>query len=77
MGSRGGRGCPSGGCGREVVAALGGTGRDCTGAREGVTSADVAEIKAMKAENRPLREDVAIWKAATSFFVGELNPHSG
>jgi transposase-like protein len=47
-----------------------------TGAREGVTSNEAAEIKALKAENRRLREDVAILKAATSFFVGELDPRN-
>ena len=31
-----------------------------TGARDGVTSSEAAEIKALKAENRRLREDVAI-----------------
>jgi transposase-like protein len=46
------------------------------GAREGVTSDEAAEIKALKAENRRLREDVAILKAATSFFVGELDPRN-
>ena len=30
------------------------------GARDGVTSSEAAEIKALKAENRRLREDVAI-----------------
>jgi len=34
------------------------------------------EIKRLKAENRRLREDVAILKAATSFFVGELDPRN-
>jgi len=43
------------------------------GAREGVTSAEAEEIRRLKAENRRLREDVAILKAATSFFVGELD----
>jgi transposase-like protein len=44
------------------------------GRREGVTSEEAAEIRALKAENRRLREDVAVLKAATSFFVGELDP---
>ena len=30
----------------------------------------------LKAENRALREDVAILKAATAFFVGELDPRN-
>lgn len=46
------------------------------GDRPGVTSAEQAEIKKLKAENRRLREDVAILKAATSFFVGELDPRN-
>ena len=35
-----------------------------------------AEIRRLKAENRALREDVAILKAATAFFVGELDPRN-
>lgn len=46
------------------------------GTRPGVTSEDLAEIKALKAENRRLREDVSILKAATSFFAGELDPRN-
>ncbi len=46
------------------------------GQRQGVTSEELAEIKVLKAENRRLREDVAILKAATSFFVGELDPRN-
>lgn len=46
------------------------------GDRPGVTSAEHEEIKRLKAENRRLREDVAILKAATSFFVGELDPRN-
>ncbi len=42
------------------------------GQRQGATSEELAEIRALKAENRRLREDVAILKAATSFFAGEL-----
>lgn len=44
------------------------------GEREGVTTQELEEIKRLKAENRRLREDVAILKAATTFFVGELDP---
>lgn len=44
------------------------------GAREGMTSAEREEISRLKAENKRLREDVAVLKAATSFFVGELDP---
>ena len=43
------------------------------GGRSGVTSAEVAEIKRLKAENRRLREDVEILRAATTFFAGELD----
>ena len=46
------------------------------GARPGVTSEEHEEIKKLKAENRRLREDVAILKAATTFFVGELDPRN-
>ena len=46
------------------------------GRREGTTTEESAEIKRLKAENRRLREDVAILKAATSFFVGELDPRN-
>ena len=44
------------------------------GRRPGVTSEESAEIKALKAENRRLREDVAVLEAATTFFAGELDP---
>jgi transposase len=44
------------------------------GDRDGQTSEEAAEIKRLKAENRRLREDVAILKAATTFFAGELDP---
>lgn len=47
-----------------------------SGLRPGVTSAEAEEIKKLKAENRRLREDVAILRAATSFFAGELDPRS-
>jgi transposase len=46
------------------------------GDRPGVSSTEHEEIKRLKAENRRLREDVAILKAATSFFVGELDPRN-
>jgi len=44
------------------------------GHRDGLASREHAEIKKLKAENRRLREDVAILKAATAFFAGELDP---
>lgn len=47
-----------------------------TGTRDGVTSEESAEIKKLKAENRQLREDVAILKAAATFFAGELDPRN-
>lgn len=46
------------------------------GTRPGVKTKESEEIKRLKAENRQLREDVEILKAATSFFVGELDPRS-
>lgn len=46
------------------------------GQRPGVSTEEAEEIKRLKAENRRLREDVAILKAATSFFVGELDPRN-
>ena len=46
------------------------------GHREGINSEEAAEIKRLKAENRQLREDVAILKAATTFFAGEPGPRS-
>jgi transposase len=46
------------------------------GERPGVTSEEHEEIKRLRAENRRLREDVAILKAATTLFVGELDPRS-
>ncbi len=47
-----------------------------TGRRQGVTSEELEEIRRLKSENRRLREDVAVLKAATSFFVGELDPRN-
>ena len=46
------------------------------GERDGVTSEETAEIKRLKAENMRLREDVAILKAAATFFAGELDPRN-
>ena len=46
------------------------------GGRPGVTSAENAEIKALKAKVRRLEEDNAILKAATVFFAGELDPRN-
>jgi transposase len=46
------------------------------GAREGQSTGESAEIKALKAKVRRLEEDNAILKAATGFFVGELDPRN-
>jgi transposase len=46
------------------------------GHRDGVTSEESDEIRRLKAENRRLREDVAILKAAATFFAGELDPRN-
>ena len=46
------------------------------GERDGQTSQEHAEIKRLKAENKRLREDVAILQAATTFFAGELDPRN-
>lgn len=46
------------------------------GRRDGVTSVELEEIRRLKVENRRLREDVAILKAATTFFAGELDPRN-
>lgn len=46
------------------------------GERNGVTTEESDEIKRLKAENRRPREDVAILKAAATFFAGELDPRN-
>src|SRR3954447_16389503 len=46
------------------------------GSRPGTTSDDNAEIRRLKAENKKLREDNEILKAATVFFAGELDPRN-
>ena len=50
------------------------------GLRGGATTGELAEIRKLKgqsqAENRRLREDVDILRAATTFFVGELDPRN-
>lgn len=46
------------------------------GARPGTPTKESAEIKRLKAENRRLREDVEILRAATTFFAGELDSRS-
>ena len=47
-----------------------------SGERDGATTEENEEIKRLKAENRRLREDVAILKAAATFFAGELDPRN-
>jgi len=46
------------------------------GDRDGQTSAELAEIRALKAKVRRLEEDNAVLKAATVFFAGELDPRN-
>ena len=46
------------------------------GQTPGVTSEESAEIRRLKAENRRLREDNEILKAASIFFAGELDPRN-
>jgi len=46
------------------------------GQRPGTSSEELAEIKTLKAKVRRLEEDNAILKAATVFFVGELDPRN-
>ena len=46
------------------------------GQREGATTEEMAEIKALKAKVRRLEEDNAILKSATVFFAGELDPRN-
>ena len=46
------------------------------GARPGVSGEESAELKTLKARVRRLEEDNAILKAATVFFVGELDPRN-
>ncbi len=46
------------------------------GVRDGLTSEEREQIRKLKAENARLREDVAILRAATSFFAGELDPRN-
>ena len=46
------------------------------GERDGQTTEEAAEIKRLKSENKRLREDVAILRAATTFFAGGLDPRN-
>lgn len=44
------------------------------GVRDGVTSEESEEIRRLNAENRRLREDEAILKAASAFFAELVRP---
>jgi transposase len=46
------------------------------GHREGKTSEELTEIRELRSKVRRLEEDNAILKAATVFFVGELDPRN-
>ena len=46
------------------------------GVRAGSSTDEQAELKKLKAENKRLREDNEILRAATVFFAGELDPRS-
>ncbi len=46
------------------------------GQRQGASTQELAEVKSLKAKVRRLEEDNAILKAATVFFVGELDPRN-
>ena len=45
------------------------------GAKPGLSSSEVEEIKALKAENKRLREANEILRSASIFFARELDPH--
>jgi transposase-like protein len=46
------------------------------GSRPGASRDEQAEIKRLRGENRRLREDNEILRAATVFFSGELDPRN-
>ena len=46
------------------------------GQRQGATTEELAEIKALRAKVRRLEEDNAILKSASVFFAGELDPRN-
>lgn len=47
-----------------------------SGQREGTTTVQDEENKRLRVENRRLREDNAILKAAATFFAAELDPRN-
>jgi transposase-like protein len=47
-----------------------------SGGREGMTTEEREQVKTLKAKIARLEEDNAILKAATVFFVGELDPRN-
>ena len=46
------------------------------GQRQGATSEELAQIKALKAQVRRLEEDNEILRRASIFFAGELDPRN-
>jgi transposase len=71
----------------EAVATRLGTGRETArrwlvqtdvnaGLRVGSSTDEQVELKKLKAENKRLREDNEILRAATVFFAGELDPRN-
>ena len=44
------------------------------GAREGITTEEAAEIRALRRKNAELERTIAILKAATTFFARESDP---
>ncbi|NDK91254.1 hypothetical protein GYA93_16940 [Gordonia desulfuricans] len=64
------------GVGRETVRRWAVQAEVDAGRRPGASSAELAELKRVKAENKRLREDIEVLEAATSFFVGEPDPRN-
>lgn len=64
------------GIGKETVRGWARQAKVDAGARPGVSTEELEEIRRLKAENRRLREDLAIMQAATTFFAGALDPRS-
>lgn len=64
------------GCGHESLRRWVARAEVDTGDRDGMTSEERAEIKRLKTENKRLRDDVAVLRAATTFIAGELDPRN-